>query len=57
MMLLLGKMGKYAAHDVRITNYIKLGLFYHHPCLMQGEEGNTALCPLVTSPTETYLWP
>ena len=57
-MLLLGDMGKYAAHEVvRITNSIKLRLFYHHPCLMQGVEGKTALCPLVTSPTATYLAP
>jgi len=42
-MLLLGNVGKYAAHDVvRIINSIKVRLFYHQPCLMHGEEGNTA---------------
>jgi hypothetical protein len=40
--LLLSNMGKYAAHDVvRITNSIKLRLFYLPPCLMQREEGKT----------------
>ena len=43
LMLLLGNMGKYAAHDVvRIINSMRLWLFYHQPCLMQGEEENNA---------------
>jgi len=42
-MLLMGNTDKYAGHDVvRIKNNMKMRLFYHQPCLMQGEDGNTA---------------
>ena len=43
LMLLLGNMDKYMVRDVvRIINCIKFRSFYHQPCLMQEEEGNTA---------------
>ena len=39
LMLLLGNMDKYVAHDfVSIIDSIKFRLFYHQSCLMQGED-------------------
>ena len=55
-MLLMGNMDKYAAHDVVwIKNSITLRLFYHQPCLMQGEEGNTAYVLLRHRPPKPTL--